>query len=275
MLAKPSFEPSVATTCVSGSSFTPKRRRVIAGLGPAQAGDALARRSSGRCAACRPSRQSLSITCLGAGRSGLPMPRSTMSAPPAACRCLDAVDLLEDIRRQTLDAVEVRHRSWVLGRSRRRLTASAGLLGLGFFGPGPEQRPRRRRRSGAPRLAAAVPRAMFRSRSASSSASAALTSAAVRGAVGAARLGGPDRHVIERGLRPRARDEIGARRRPWAQARSDSRNSPAGLSLAQADRPMAKRAPQNSSFDPHLAVEKIIMNPTLMTLLWHISCLNR
>ena len=26
MLAKPSFEPSVATTCVSGLSFTPKRR---------------------------------------------------------------------------------------------------------------------------------------------------------------------------------------------------------------------------------------------------------
>ena len=25
-LAKPSFEPSVATTCVSGLSFTPKRR---------------------------------------------------------------------------------------------------------------------------------------------------------------------------------------------------------------------------------------------------------
>jgi hypothetical protein len=26
MLAKPSFDPSVATTWVSGSSFTPKRR---------------------------------------------------------------------------------------------------------------------------------------------------------------------------------------------------------------------------------------------------------
>ena len=39
-LAKPSFEPSVATTWVSGLSFTPKRRLVIGGLGPAQAGDA-------------------------------------------------------------------------------------------------------------------------------------------------------------------------------------------------------------------------------------------
>jgi hypothetical protein len=39
-LAKPSFEPSVATIWVSGLSFTPNRPRVIGGLRLAQAGDA-------------------------------------------------------------------------------------------------------------------------------------------------------------------------------------------------------------------------------------------
>ena len=54
---------------------------------------------------------SLSTTCWGAGRSGLPMPRSMMSAPSRPRRRLDAVDLLEDVGRQALDAVEVGHRA--------------------------------------------------------------------------------------------------------------------------------------------------------------------
>ena len=54
---------------------------VIGGLGAAQAGNAARGRIAVGARLARPSRISLSTMCCGVGRSGLPMPRSMMSAP--------------------------------------------------------------------------------------------------------------------------------------------------------------------------------------------------
>ena len=82
---------------------------VIGGLGAAEARRCRARRNSGWCAACATVSTSLSRMCGGVGRSGLPMPRSMMSAPPARARRLQPVHLLEDIGRQAPDLVKLVH----------------------------------------------------------------------------------------------------------------------------------------------------------------------
>ncbi len=109
MLAKPSFEPSVATTWRVGIELHAEAARVIGRLGAAQARNALARPNSGRCAACRASPSASRRCACGVGRSGLPMPRSMMSAPALRALALSAVDLLEDVGRQTADAVKFFH----------------------------------------------------------------------------------------------------------------------------------------------------------------------
>ena len=44
-----------------------------------------------------------------------------MSAPPARALRLEAVHLLEDVRRQTLDAIEIRHSVFVPEGAKRQV----------------------------------------------------------------------------------------------------------------------------------------------------------
>ena len=156
-----------------------------------------------------------------------------MSAPPCPGGGLDAVDLLEDVRRQTLDAVEIRHRlgPWAVVVERAIMRRQRSFRALGFFGRlGRTASDRRRRRRAAeigsggsashvrdPARRRVPPRRL-------------LTSASVRGARGAARVGGPDRSCNPSGacgreLRRRNRRD-GATVGPEART---SRNSPRGI----------------------------------------------
>ena len=58
------------------------------------------------------------------------MPRSMMSAPSVAGGGLDPVHLLEDVRRQSLDAMEIRHEP-ILEKTTRK--TDPRQRGRGFF----------------------------------------------------------------------------------------------------------------------------------------------
>ena len=66
-----------------GVELHPEAAGVVAGLGAAEAGDALGRRNSGGSAGLRTVSTSFSTIWLGVSMSGLPMPKSMMSMPSA------------------------------------------------------------------------------------------------------------------------------------------------------------------------------------------------
>ena len=151
MLAKPSLEPSVATTCVSGLSFTPKRRRIVAGLGAAQAGNAA---RGGIAVRARIAHHLAQFVDDGLRRRQVGIAHAEVDDVGAARTGagLQPVDLLEHVRRQPPDLVKLFHGQFLvvsaaLGRasdnlvSRSRVAGSA-LLRLVFL-----DRVQRRRRA--------------------------------------------------------------------------------------------------------------------------------
>ena len=135
-LAKPSFEPSVATTWVSGIELHAEPAAVIGGLGAAQAGDALRGRIAvgARLAECV-----LELLDHMGGRRQVGIAHAEIDDVGAGIACcgLGAVDLLEDVGRQTPDAMKLFHDPGSCGlRGRCSARAGAGLLSQSGRPPG-------------------------------------------------------------------------------------------------------------------------------------------
>ena len=109
MLAKPSLEPSVATTCVSGIELHPEAALVISGLRLAQAGNA-ARRRIAVSARAGDRLDELVDNVLGRRHVRVAHAEINDVGSPVAGGGLQLVDLFEDVRRQTFDAMKLVHR---------------------------------------------------------------------------------------------------------------------------------------------------------------------
>ena len=93
-----SLEPSVGSTCVSGSSAAPKRRASPAGDRLAQLGQPVA--PTGRWRAARAPPTSAARMNAGVSSRGSPMPKSIRSTPSARSRRLGLVEAHERVRLQ-------------------------------------------------------------------------------------------------------------------------------------------------------------------------------
>src|SRR5262249_16218223 len=106
MLAKPSLEPSVATTCVSGLSFTPKRRGEWVGRGRPQAGGALRRRQRIG-AGVADGFDQLVDDVLRRRHVGVAHAEVDDVGAIGPCRRLQPIDLGKNVRWKPLDAMEL------------------------------------------------------------------------------------------------------------------------------------------------------------------------
>ena len=136
MLAKPSLEPSVATTCGLGIELHAEAAVVVGGLRLAQAGDALGGRIAVG-ARLGDRLDQLVDDVLRRRHVRIAHAEVDDVGAPRAGGGLEAVDLREDIGRQALDAMEIfdhgthRHeRRLGLGATLGQATAEAALLGL-------------------------------------------------------------------------------------------------------------------------------------------------
>ena len=108
MLAKPSFEPSVATTWALRIELHPEPARVVPGLRAPQAGYAL-RRGIAIGARLADGLDEFVDHVLGRGQVRVAHPEIDDVGAGGAGLGLELVDLLEDVRRQSPRVVKVRH----------------------------------------------------------------------------------------------------------------------------------------------------------------------